>query len=208
MSNQVFAAQPALLSRSRLPTLARSESGMSALEWGALIGVGVLAACAATFWDWKIRLPGHAILRAVFPMAFGLALVPRRAAGCVMGVSALATSLLFGLTGVAGPGPGAMTSLCLTGPLLDAALALTRGSGRVYLGLACAGLASNLTALAVRAAGKHFGFESGGGRWAEWWPRAVISYPLCGLAAGLLSAVVWFQFKHQSNSSRKEGSDA
>lgn len=208
MPGRAFAAQPVLLSRSRLPTLSRSDDAMTALEWAALVGIGALAACAVTFWDWKVKLPGHAILRAVFPMSFGLALAPRRVAGSIMGASALLTTLLLGLGGVSGPGAGAMTSLCLTGPILDAAVALTRRSGRVYLGLACAGLVSNLAALAVRAAGKHFGFESGGGSWATWWPRAVISYPLCGLAAGLLSAVVWFQFKQRKGKSPQDGADA
>ena len=36
-------------------------------------------------------IPGHAILRAVFPMVTGLALVPRRGAGTVMGLGAMLT---------------------------------------------------------------------------------------------------------------------
>jgi hypothetical protein len=65
------------------------------------------------FTDFNLQIPGHAILRAVLPMAIGLALVPRKNGGTVMGVAALGGEL---------PGLGACTSLALLGPMLDLAL--------------------------------------------------------------------------------------
>ena len=81
----------------------------------------VVAAVSASYLELLRQVPGHAILRSVLPMALGLACVPRRGAGCVMGGTALGTATCLGLFGH-GPGVGNLTSLALTGPLLDLAL--------------------------------------------------------------------------------------
>jgi hypothetical protein len=153
------------------------------------------AACATAFLDFNLRVPGHAILRAVFPMAFGLALAPRQFAGAVMGASAMLSVGLLNFAGAAQVGFGAMTSLALTGPLLDLALWRARRGIGIYFGLAMAGLASNMVALAIRATAKALGLDGPGTRGlANWWPQAVVTYALCGLLAGGLGAFIWFRF--------------
>jgi hypothetical protein len=179
---------------SRLPVVAGDQASLRVWQWAALVGAGAAAALASTFLDFGLRIPGHAILRAVFPMACGLAAVPRRGSGAVMGVSALATALLL-RAGGSPLGVGAATSLALTGPLLDLALWRARSGWRLYLGFAAAGLAANLAAFAVRAGSKSMGLEHLAARpLAAWWSPALVSYIVCGLAAGLVSALVWFRF--------------
>src|SRR5262249_53481705 len=111
-----------LMARSRLPSLSRAAGGIRAVEIATLLAAGIAAASLVSFAKLHLRIPGHAVLLAVFPTALGLALVPRRLSGCVIGGSALATAGVFRAAGVGDMGGGAMTSLCLIGPLLDAAL--------------------------------------------------------------------------------------
>ena len=88
---QVFATKPNLRSASRLPALA-GAARISAAEVAALLACGALAALAVGLVHLPIRIPGHAILRGVLPMAMGLALVPRRSAGMIMAIGAGATA--------------------------------------------------------------------------------------------------------------------
>ena len=112
----------------------------------------------------------------------------------MMGASGLASVLLFKVGGVGTVGLGALTSLALTGPLLDAALWRAGRGWRIYLAFAAAGVLSNLTALTVRGGVKMAGLDHALGRpLAIWWMQAVPSYVICGALAGLLSACVWFQ---------------
>src|SRR5262245_10419602 len=121
MSASVLPVHDGLLGASRVPSLARPGRAVSVAEVAVLVFLGAAAAGAATLHHLQLRIPGHAILRSVFPMALGMALVPRRLSGSIMAGSALATALLLQLGGAEG-GPGAITSLALTGPLLDLAL--------------------------------------------------------------------------------------
>lgn len=163
---------------------------------GLLIGAGATAALAVGCLDFGLRVPGHAILRAVFPMALGLSLAPRRFGGVVMGASAWAMAMLLKSTGGSGPGIGALTSLCLIGPMLDAALWRAKSGWPVYLSFAAAGCLANMGAFAVRGAGKLAGWESLVKRpLAEWVSVACWSYLFCGLIAGLLSAAIWFRLR-------------
>ncbi len=181
----------------RVRVLAVSADRVSALELGLLVLLGAAAAAGAVLPDFNLRIPGHAILRSVVPLALGMALVPRRGSGVVMSGSALATALLLRL-GNLGPGAGAFTSLCLTGPLLDLALARARRGWHVYLGLVLGGLVSNLAALLVRGGLKAFLLETPGARPAgAWFSQAIITYPVCGMLAGLLSALLWFQLRER-----------
>ncbi len=159
-----------------------------------LLGAGVGAALSSVFLDISLRMPGHAILRAVFPMALGLALAPRRMGGLVMGAGAMGTVLVIKAGGLGVVGVGALTSLALTGPLLDVALWRARRGWRLYMAFALAGLGSNLAALAVRGGTKYVGLNHVAS-WplAAWLPRATVSYAVCGVLAGLISATIWFK---------------
>ena len=194
MCNAVLPMHAGLADSSRIPALWRDSQGLHAAEILALLGMGAVATLSTAFLDLALRIPGHAILRAVFPMAFGLAVVPRQFAGSVMGMGALASAAVVKVGGFGALGVGAMTSLVLTGPLLDLALWHAQRGWRLYLGFALAGLGSNLVAFGVRGGSKLTGLDHAAARpLAEWWPVAIGSYALCGVIAGLISALVWFQ---------------
>jgi hypothetical protein len=180
----------------RIPWLGRGEQAFPLLEWTALLLFGGLATITMAFMDWGVRIPGHAILRAVFPMVCGLALVPRKGAGTVMGAGALLTLGWMRLGGHAVPGTGATTSLLLTGPMMDLALRSAKPGLRLYFSFALAGLATNVLAFAVRGSAKYFGGRGAGGRSFEGWlSEAMFTYAACGLAAGLIGGVVMFHSK-------------
>jgi hypothetical protein len=188
-----------LREQSRLRGLAGAWPA-GALEVSTLVGMGVAAGLLTAFVHLSLRIPGHHILFAVFPMALGLALVPRRRAGLLMAVSALGCTGGLHLAGVGLGGVGAVTSLLATGPLLDLALRWGRGGRRLYVAFVAAGAASNALAFVVRGAAKAFAFQGlGGGRaFGGWWPEAMATYAAAGVAAGLVSAAAWFRLRRRS----------
>lgn len=197
---------PGLADNSRLPSSTTVALGMPLREWFVLLAAGVAAALGTVYLGMGLRIPGHAILRVILPMAFGLAIVPRQMAGTIMGVGALLSGLAMGAGGFAMVGIGAMTSLTLTGPLLDLSVRDARGGSRIYAGFAVAGMASNLLALAARAAAKFYGLDRVGTRpLAAWLPQAVVTYAVCGLLAGLVCAAIWFRFTGRSPAGSREG---
>lgn len=202
---------PGLFATTRLQWVASPEDFATTREWLILVLAGILAACASVFLDLDSllrglqavtgseltmrKVPGHAILRVVFPMSVGLALVPRRGAGTVMAVSAFLTGVSLHLSGFKdeGLGIGALTSLTATGPLLDWTLRRANGGWRQYAAFALAGLASNTLAFAVRGGAKALGWEAVGRRGLyDWAAQASITYAVCGLLAGLVSGVILF----------------
>jgi hypothetical protein len=188
-----------LAQTTRLPLLGQSAQALPALEFAALLLFGGLAACSMLFLDFGVRMPGHAVLRAVLPMACGLAVVPRRGAGLVMGGGALLTLAGLSLGGHPGSGTGSTTSLLLIGPMMDAALWSARPGLRLYLSFALAGFATNLVAFLVRGAAKAGGGTGAGGRAMESWLQvAVFTYAACGLLAGLISAAMLFHWSGKS----------
>ncbi len=199
MFPSVFAIHPGLEHSGRVPALARQERGLAAAELAVLFLLGTAAAALSSLLKLNLAIPGHNIIRVIFPMALGLALVPRRGSGSVMGLGGLAGAGGFHLAGVTGLGAGATTSLILTGFFLDAALLGARGGKSVYFRLALAGLAANMAAFLIKAAEKSF-FEIGvvGGSGAMWWIKAPVTYSVCGVLAGILSAIVWFRFSPPS----------
>ena len=186
---------------SRLPNLTGDRATVRRLELATLLLTGAVAACMSTFIDLNLRIPGHHILYSIFPMAFGFAMVPRGRAGTVMGASALTTTALLGLAGARIPGPGALTSLALTGPFLDIALRHGRSGWRLYAAFVLAGASSNIVAFMVRGATKAiFGVGGlGGGRTlANWLPQAVWTYAAAGVLCGLISAATWFKLRDRA----------
>lgn len=180
-----------LAAASRLSGTAASIRDLSWAEPTVLVFLGFAAAYLTLFVDLDFRLPGHAILRSVFPFALGLALVPRRGAGTVMGSAAIVGMLVGGSVHGA-PGWGGATSLVLTGPALDFAVRGARSGKGVYLALVAAGVAVNLVAFAVRL-GARMVAPGGGRTMASWLPEAAITYPCCGALAGVLAAAIWFK---------------
>ena len=197
MSSWALSVHAGLRAGSRLPALSREESSVRMSEWAVWLAIGITAACASALPDWNLRIPGHAILRSVFPMALGLSLAPRRGAGGVMGVIACATALTLRFSGRAEVGFGALTSLSLTGPLLDVALWKAQAGWRLYAGIILAGLSSNLIAMGIKVTEKLLMSGGGGGKrsFGAWLTQAAWTYPLCGVLAGLLSAVIWFRWR-------------
>lgn len=220
MKTRALRVHPGLDGSSRLTRLRNvlwqpGAHGLQGTEVLFLLGCGVLSALSVLLPELKLQVPGHAILRAVFGMAFGLALVPRLGAGTVMGVGAFATTLICREMGQGKDGLGSLTSLCLTGPCLDVALRYVRSGPWLYVGLMGAGLLSNMTAFAVQytdkvwhwtrlltgsGGGGGMGTGGGGGRGLmSWLAMASWTYPLFGITAGLISAVVLFRFRDRKS---------
>jgi len=192
-----------LATATRLQMVVTQTDTPAARDMLILISAGALAALASTRLDFSLKLPGHAILRCVFPMAIGLACVPRHGSGSVMSLSALVTSMgmHFGGLRPEGLGFGAMTSLLATGPILDWTLRNAQCGKRLYLAFALAGLTSNMLAFLVKFVLKFTASQfMGSQKLFPWLAKAGITYPLFGIAAGLISGAVWF-YSRQSGSS-------
>ncbi len=198
-----------LLGQSRVPTLA-GRHRVRAAELATLLGLGICAAALTTFVHLGLRVPGHHIVFAVFPVALGLALVPRRAAGSVMGAGAAAGVVAFGFMGFHLPGPGALTSLLLTGPLLDVALRIGRRGVRLHLAFLLGGAAANAIAFVVRGATRAAGLHAMAGArpFPAWFSQAVWTYAAAGLVAGGVSALAWFHIGVRWRGERGSGADA
>lgn len=202
MSTRLLAWNVPLSDASRIRLASRSATDpILVAETGILLICGAVSAATVLTLEFKWKMPGHSILRAVFPMALGLALVPRRGAGTVMGAGAVATAAAFMFGGWGERGLGALTSLSLIGPFLDLAVRRSTSGRRVYISLVAAGVLTNLAAMSVQLSAKYFGLGGGGGgsgggkSLTEWLPMALITYPLFGALAGLLSAAAWFRWK-------------
>ena len=195
MVHEWFVVRDGLVGAARFPSLARPRHAVSAIELMLLLACGAGAAAAVGLVKLSLGIPGHSIVLAALPMALGVALAPRRLAGSVMSAGALGAAWL--MSGVAGVrfGSGAFASLLLLGPMMDVALRQARGGWRVYAALVLSGVATNLLALASRAAPKLLGLDLPGSRpFDSWWLQALATYPLSGVVAGLLGAFCWFHF--------------
>jgi hypothetical protein len=193
----LFPTREGLRTRSRFQAFVSERCG--ARDLLILAGAGLAAAAATALVDFNWRIPGHAILRTMLPLSLGLALAPRRGSGVVMSGFAGLGMVGLGSLGMAVGGVGAVTSLLLTGPLLDLASRGTRRGWQIYLSFAAAGLGSNLAAFVVRYAAKSASGGGGGGglggsrTLADWQPQAIFTYAVCGLLAGLIGAAICFR---------------
>ena len=195
-----------LRNASRLRPITRDASGVSGAELAILIGCGALAALAVAWVRMPIRLPGHAILYAVLPMAAGLALVPRHGSGSLMSLGAIAGALMAQLSPLGGVQPAALVGVLALGPAIDLAQRGDATGWRIHLRFALAGLVANALSFAARyglaMAGVTGGMRGGGGGgggggqgFMSFWPTALGTFALCGAIAGLLSAAIWFRFR-------------
>lgn len=192
---------------SRLGSLSRPGEGASVRELSVLGALAIAATLATAFLNNPgIRVPGHAILRGVLPMALGLALVPRRGSGSLMGAMAAGTAFGLHLGGLGRMQPGAMVGLITLGPLLDLTMIHSGRGWRLYTRLMAAGLAANLLAFATRFAtawlgldrsrgggGGGGGWRGGGGQFSSFAVTALLSFAICGAIAGLISGLIWFR---------------
>jgi hypothetical protein len=184
MLGDALSLHDALASSRRLP-LRASDAKPAAWELAALVGLGALTAAIVSYVKLKAGIPGHAIIRSVLPIAFGVALVPRRFAGSIMSASAGLTMIATGHAGF-----GSLASMISVGVLLDFALRKARAGLGLYAAFVLAGLGGNAVGWGVRAAAR---LAEGDATSGAWWARSVLSYSLCGIFAGLLSAALWFQ---------------
>jgi hypothetical protein len=177
------------------PAAWRAEQ-IHVLEIGVLLCAGALAAVAVVAFTPALRIPGHAILRAALPMVCGMALVPRRLAGSIMAVGAGATVFLFSATGLGGWQPAAVISLLALGPAIDIAMAGRSVLGwRLYLRFGVAGVLANALAFFLRGGISIFGLDNDRPHMLARFDLGVFaSFAACGAIAGLLSALVCFQF--------------
>jgi hypothetical protein len=177
------------------PSTWRTER-IHSLEIGTLLCAGALAAVAVVAFSPALRIPGHAILRAALPMVCGMALVPRRMAGSIMALGAGATVFVFSVSGLGGGQPAAVVSLLALGPAIDIAMAGRLVPGwRLYLRFAVAGVLANTLAFFLRGGISLFGLDGQRPHMLARFDLSVFaSFAACGAIAGLLSAVVCFQF--------------
>jgi len=161
----------------------------SALEWTILAAAGVGAACAVVLLNgWKLGIPGHAILRATLPMMAGLALVPRRGSGSIMGFATCATGLGLFAGGASNFPVPALVAATLFGPALDVALEERRRL-HPYLAAVLAGIAANLLGLGAKSITAWMGISSFDGRLMY----SIATYTLCGAIAGAVGAAMCFR---------------
>jgi hypothetical protein len=177
----------------RAVLLASGDRPVGLMEIGVLILLGIGAAVLTATGELRLQLPGHNIIRVIFPLAMGLALVPRRGSATLVGLGGLGAAAVLMPLVPRGLGLGAVTGMALMGPFVDLALARANSGRAIYLRLALAGLAANLAAFAVRGGARMVGWGFAGHVSAAWWHKAPITYPLFGLLAGLISAAVWFR---------------
>jgi hypothetical protein len=196
-----FVVHDALAGSARLPSLTRDAQRMSSAELAVLTASGAIAAAAVGLIKLGLGIPGHSIVLAALPMAFGLSAAPRRLGGSVMSGSALAAGLLLSAAGDVRYGSGAIVSLTLIGPMMDVALRRVSNGPLVYVALMASGVAANLLALASRATTKFLGIDPGGRPFDSWYLLALGTYTASGLVAGLLGALCWFHFSRRSGKS-------
>jgi hypothetical protein len=193
MFANAFATKTNLQDASRLPVWSR-DARVSAAEVATLLACGALAAFAVGAFHLQIRVPGHAILRGVIPLALGFALVPRQSSGMLMSVGAGLAAAAMSWGHIGRFPPAAILSIVALGPVLDLALAGEPRGWRLYARFVVAGALTNLLAFAIRFGTVLAGWDFRGSRqFTEFWQFALFTFAICGAIAGLISAALWFR---------------
>jgi hypothetical protein len=195
MLSTAFTTRTSLRGASRLRTIS-GENRVSAAEIAILFACGALAALAIGLVHLRVGMPGHAIFRAVLPMAMGLALVPRRSSGMVMSFGAGVTAAAMSVGQFGFFPPAALLSILILGPALDVALLGKPQGWRLYTRFILAGAAANLAAFSAKVALVALGWEMRGGRhFMEFWSAPLLSFAIWGAVAGLVSAAICFRLR-------------
>jgi len=209
MIDNWFGIHDGLSAAGRIPAVTRIRDRISTSELMLLLLCGGAAATMSGFVKLSLRLPGNSIILSMLPMILGLAIAPRRFSGFIMSAGAFGTASAFSLAGLAHYGSGAFVSLCLMGPMMDLVLTKARSGPRLYVGLALAGTVTNLMALGSRSMSKLLGLDVASMRpFGTWWSQAVITYSLCGAAAGLIGAFCFFHLHKQRTKAADSGSSS
>lgn len=177
----------------RVPVLAAPGQDVSAWELVVLVAAGVLSgAMSFAIRGWGI--PGSTVVQGILPMAAGLAIVPRRGSGLLMGTCATATGLAMGAASTFNVNPSALARLWLLGTCLDIGLARIKSNPRIWFTFIMAGLGANLLGYGVKQASAQLGWEGVGGHGiSSAWPVTLLSYAVCGAIAGGVSAILFFR---------------
>ncbi len=162
----------------------------------AILGLaGVSSALAVAFLPFPVRLPGHAILKATLPIMLGLSIVRRPLAGTMASLVAGVCMAGLAIVGSGRVQPAAVVGMLAIGPLVDWAIRIQgpRAScGWTFARIASAGVAANMVSFGLRW------LSSGGPRLHHMkqlgW-GAFLSFAICGLAAGLISAAICFRLR-------------
>jgi hypothetical protein len=185
---------PGLRRACRIRPLADEGEGLRSHQIALLLGAGALAAVAVAMIVPGMRIPGSAILRAALPIVGGVALVPRRLSGSIIGIGAAIAGSALVTSGVGTLQPAAWTALLTLGPAIDLAMAGEPRGWRVYLRFALAGTLANSLAFVIRWGVAWLALESAGPHTLS--NRGIgvfLSFAACGALAGLLSAAVCFR---------------
>jgi hypothetical protein len=174
--------------------LAASSDRVSFAELAILIGGGAISTIAS-YSIGGLGIPGSNMLQAVLPMAAGLAIVPRRGAGILMGLSSLGTGFAVMGLGIAHFSPSELSRLVLLGFCLEVGPARAESKSHVWLWFVFAGLAANMLGFGVKYLVAQFGIEGfGGGRGIfRPLPMKMLSWAVCGALAGGVSALIFFR---------------
>lgn len=184
-----------LQEQSRLPNFVFDSKSSISFKLATLLLIGIITGICSSQIKLSLGIPGHSIIKIIIPLSFGIALVPLKSAGSIMGLAGVFTvffsELLFGKNGT---GTGGYTSLVFAGFFLDLTLSYANNGWKLYSGLMISGLLSNLIALCVRSGFKSFS-KINMIDFNTWFEIAAITYPVCGLIAGFISALLVFKFK-------------
>ena len=192
MATSVGKLQPTLADAGRLPRIA-SAAKLSLAEIAVLAVAGFAAAAAEACIHLGLKVPGHAILRAILPMMLGLALVPRRGSGSAMGAFAGVGAILANWLPGEGISIASGIAMILVGPALDVALLGADASRWLYARFVLAGVLANLAALYVKVFAISAGMIAQKEPLATYLIRALPSYLICGAMAGLIGGAVCFR---------------